>query len=93
MVCISGAKKINKWDRLIFLLNLSKIYMPKDINKAEILEHELIKWDMNFNRSSSQPSNIQIERLGYAYNQCRNLFEGRMLDMLNFTMKGCGIYG
>lgn len=93
IVCISASRKINKWDRLIFILSLYKLSILKNSANAKILDKELSHWDLIFNCSSQQPSQTQVERLNYEYNQFKLLFsEGRFRSLLDFTMKGYGIY-
>ena len=91
IVCMSCARKINKWDRLIFLLSLSRLLVVDDSASKEILDDELSKWDHDFNRSSTQPSITQIERLSKEYSHCKPLFTAKRLRLLEFTLRGCGI--
>lgn len=90
LVCISSAKKINKWDRLIFLFSLMGLFAQKNSTEAEVLAKELSKWDNDFNRSSSQPSNEQIESMGLKFSKCKDILGSEIRRSIEFTINGVG---
>jgi len=90
-VCISIAKRINKWDRLMFLLGMSRILKPLNEGKLELIEKELTNWNREFNRSSSQPTKTKIEGIVNEYNKYLELSGGRRHRLLEFTIKSFGI--
>jgi HEAT repeat protein len=84
----SAMKKSNKWERLIFLLKaLSSIPKGKS-SKDDIIQSELVKWDADFNRTSSQPSNQQIKMINQAYSNCSNVLNDRQKRSIEFTLSG-----
>jgi HEAT repeat protein len=85
-VCLASARLINKWDQLIFLLRLYQRLVSYDSSNAEILDSELVKWDIDFNRTSSQPTSAQEKQIKERYHQCRPLLSERTHRLLEFTV-------
>ena len=90
-VCLYCARKINKWERLIFLLGLFRLLMPKDSTNLELLDKELVNWDVDFNLSSSQPSGTQTGLITVEYSKNRHLLNEKRRKSLEFTIKCFGI--
>ena len=90
MICLTSAKKINKWNRLLLLLkilNLNHMSSSKTLY-INIIDYELIKWHSTFNRSSSQPSKMQIEHILIEFKQAKALLNKEEKLFLEFTIKG-----
>lgn len=80
-------KKSNKWERLIFLLKTLGEISDDNLSK-DMIQSELVKWDADFNRSSSQPSSLQIQIINHEYTNCSHLLnEGRQRS-IEFTLNG-----
>jgi hypothetical protein len=72
--------------KLIFLLRLYQRLVSYDSSNAEILDSELVKWDIDFNRTSSQPTSAQEKQIKERYHQCRPLLSERTHRLLEFTV-------
>lgn len=89
-VCLGSARTLNKWDRLIFILGLCKRLSDGRVT-LERLDSELKRWDREFNRSSSQPTNEQRANIKELYQRyCQALSEARRRS-LEFTIRGFGV--
>lgn len=81
-------KMSNKWERLIFLLRAFNLRLNQNACEKDVIQSELVKWDIEFNRSSSQPSQLQIQRIQHEYAACSyRLDEGRK-RAIAFTLSG-----
>lgn len=87
-VCLDGARTLNKWDRLIFILRLYPTLLLDRRSSSEQFDIELEKWDVDFNRSSSQPTNDQRAQIGELYGQHGQLFSDAKRRSLEFTLRG-----
>jgi HEAT repeat protein len=89
LVLATGAmKKSNKWERLIFLLSVLGETADDDSSDKDAIQTELVKWDADFNRSSSQPSILQIEMINREYFNCSDLLSEGRKRSIEFTLSG-----
>lgn len=89
-VCITGSRVLNKWDRLIFLLNA----FPRLLDEKNLTDRagsELSRWDCEFNRSASQPTNEQKLQVAKLYERYSQLLSESRRKSLEFTIRGFGI--
>lgn len=84
-VCLTNARIMNKWDHLILILSLWK--ETKECNYSDFIDAELMKWDANFNRTSSQPTNSQKTQIWEQYHKCLSLLDKKRRGLLEFTVK------
>jgi len=87
LVCATLARKFNKWDRLIFLMNLHGLLKDQNNSVLEFVNQELIQWDYFFNRNGSQPTEDQLKRLSELYKACAPLVNNKSIA---FTLKSYG---
>jgi HEAT repeat protein len=88
VLAIDAMKKSNKWERLIFLLRVLGETSDSDSADKDAIQLGLVKWDADFNRSSNQPSNLQIQMINREYANCFHLLcEGRKRS-IEFTLSG-----
>ena len=85
-VALLSSKVANKWEKLIFLIGCSWFFIQNKTAIPNILQSELINWNSNFNRSNSQPSLLQKQRILTEYNQCKQEFKNRGWLFLEFTI-------
>ncbi|MCU7828882.1 MAG: hypothetical protein KZQ85_07410 [Candidatus Thiodiazotropha sp. (ex Myrtea sp. 'scaly one' KF741663)] len=81
-------KTSNKWERLIFLLRVLGITTDDNSSNKGMIQSELVKWDTDFNRSSSQPSALQIQMINREYANCSYLLNERRRRSIEFTLSG-----
>ena len=84
--CIVGSQALNKWDRLIFLLDLYPLLLDKE-ELADQAVSELSRWDREFNRSASQPTNEQKLQFTKLYKRSSHLFSESRRKALEFTIR------
>ncbi len=79
--------RMNKWERLIFILNLlSEEYTITQ----KLIEDEAHLWHKNFNRKLTQPSNTQIESLLQLFNNYQHLLNADVKKIIQFTLSTYG---
>lgn len=81
-------RKSNKWERLIFLLKTLNMLRSNNTSKVDVILPELVKWDVDFNRSSSQPTCLQIEELKQEYSNCSDFLDEGRKRSIEFTLGG-----
>jgi HEAT repeat protein len=79
--------KSNKWERLLFLLKTLSIIVKNDVPYVEMIRSELVKWDADFNRSCSQPTDLQMQMIKIEYNNCSYLMNEAQKRSIEFTLK------
>ncbi len=84
-------KKSNKWERLIFLLKVLSMVVKNNAPSLEVIQSELVKWDADFNRSFSQPTYPQIQKINNEYSNCSHLLNKERKRSIEFTLKGLKI--
>lgn len=85
--CLVIAKSINKWERLIFLMTLlGPKYREQGIAVAPV-EIAIRCWNHEFNRSSSQPSAMQVERVRQLYSANAGPLTDRIGKSFVFTLE------
>lgn len=89
-VCVRCARLMNKWDRLLFLLTLGERLMSGDRGGVEMLSEELARWDVDFNRSSAQPSDTQKKAIWAKFRGCAFLLDEQRRRSIEFTVAGFG---
>lgn len=91
-ICLSLAAEMNKWDRLIVLLNLARQTTAEEEAQADVIRNEFLRWDMSFNRRWGQPTSAQKERIARDYELCTSqLRDARLPRLLAFTLQTNGI--
>lgn len=89
--CIGISKRMNKWDRLIFLFSLLDTkYLNKLIEKQQI-QLALRQWDIDYNRSSSQPTKSQLDVLGCKVNEYYKILSSYEYRSIIFSLKSYGV--
>lgn len=88
VLAIGAMKKSNKWERLIFLLKALGESSDGNLSNKDAIQSELVKWDIDFNRSSSQPSNLQIQMIDHEYTNCSHLLNESRKRSIEFTLNG-----
>ena len=81
-------RKSNKWERLIFLLRVMIAVTDDDPSNNGVVQSELSAWDADFNRSSSQPSAMQIQMINHDYASCSSLLNEVQKRSIEFTLSG-----
>ena len=81
-------KKSNKWERLIFLLKILGVTYDDNSPNKDVIQSELARWDADFNRSSSQPSDLQIKMINNEYSNCSHLLNEERRRSIEFTLSG-----
>jgi len=89
--CIGLAKNINKWERVIFLLELLEFESQQDDEAQSKIEHALVEWDFAFNRSQVIPNDKQIAILAKLMPAIKRIFEGRGMKGLMLSLKAFGV--
>jgi len=84
--CLFSVRTINRWERLLFLLKLYDSKLVKDKVQKSILDSELRHWDIYFNKSHIQPTQMQIENIISAYNKSNGLLEKDIFKILELTV-------
>jgi HEAT repeat protein len=87
-LAIGAMKKSNKWERLIFLLRVLGIITDDNSLINDMIQSELEKWDSDFNRSSSQPSELQVQMINHEYAKCSYLLNESRRRSIDFTLSG-----
>lgn len=79
-------KKINKWERLIFLLKIRSSIKPNQ--EAELLRitGEIFLWNDDFNRNGSQPTRKQLDLLKRYYGE-QLQYNDHNLSRIMFTIE------
>ena len=85
------SKKINKWERLTFLLSLINTVPQVGSAKMGDIEHQIKLWDLEFNKSSSQPTPQQIEQIRELHDSLGTSTNGYSNRSVSFTLKSFGI--
>ena len=91
LICIGICKRINKWERLIFLISLFSSKHKERFNLEEVIDLELRLWNDDFNRSSSQPTTKQIAILSQVYSRSQSAIELNKYRSIKFTLESFGI--
>ena len=87
---IGLSKKINKWERLLFLLCLVGLLDQSEFIDMSMVDNEVVTWNADFNKSFSQPTVRQIEELLNAYDKNRVRLSLCLQRSLIITFKTCG---
>ena len=78
---------MNKWERLIFtleLLNRDSFAEPVDIKQ---IDNEIYYWDIGFNRVLSQPTEKQINAIKQLYMKFGSALNSKSNAVIQFTLK------
>ena len=90
-ICLSNARMIDKWERVIFILSLCRRLMLEGHSCLDILGGELGKWVVSFDLPSWQPTSAQKEQILLQYPQCRLLFSEKYRRWFESVLRGFGI--
>ncbi|MEJ1369901.1 MAG: hypothetical protein RPU35_17185 [Candidatus Sedimenticola sp. (ex Thyasira tokunagai)] len=90
-LAVGAMKKSNKWERLIFLLKILSMIPDNNASREETIQLELVKWDADFNRSSSQPTKLQIQWINHEYNNCSHRLNEERKRSIEFTLRGFNV--
>jgi len=89
-VCLSASRRLTKWKKLIFLLSTCHVLLGKNERTDKLLNDELLKWEMAFNRSSSPPLESKVKKVREIYSLTKPQFT-KERKLLEFTLRDCGI--
>ena len=90
--CIYISKRLSKWERLIFLISLFEEQYLIKLDDIKLIQLSLKHWNMNFNRSFSQPNKQQLKVLEQKYNKFSKLLNTDEYKGIVFSLKSYGIY-
>ncbi len=79
-------KKINKWERLIFLLKIRSSIKPSQETELLRVTGEIFLWNDDFNRSGSQPTLKQLDLLKLYYGE-QLQYNDHNLSRIMFTIE------
>lgn len=85
--CASILKRMNKWERLIFTLNLVDNDNLIESIELKQIQKEIYFWNNDFNRVLSQPSRNQIETIEHLYEKYNNSLNEESNVIIQFTLK------
>lgn len=85
-IIFSMIKKINKWERLIFLLKIRSDIKPPEAVEMQRMTAEIFHWNADFNKSGCQPTENQLELLQRVYAQQRQ-YNDHNLSRIMSTIK------
>jgi HEAT repeat protein len=88
--CMGLSKNINKWERLLFLFQLACLKDRSELVCISEIADEVLRWNIDFNNSFSQPRSLQVEALLEVYSRCRHYLDLPTQRSLVFTFKTCG---
>lgn len=88
--CFVSSGWLSKWDRLIFVLEFMK-RTPKLAEDEALIQSELSKWEESFNRSATQPTLEQCERIAGLYRLHAHSIPEWRRRSFEFTLAGVGI--
>ncbi len=89
--CLGISKRLNKWERLIFLISLfDENYLNKVIEKEQITL-AIKQWDLDFNRSASQPTKAQLDVLGKKIKEFDEMLGSYEYRSVVFTLQSYGV--
>ena len=89
--CLGLSKKINKWERLLFLLRLIKLESKSNVFSEDNFKSEYWLWWVGFNNSFSQPKGKQVEVILGAYCACRSKLSLELQRKLVTDFKVIGV--
>lgn len=89
--CLAVAERGNKWEWLIFILSLFSDMGRLVLKDSQLLIDKLRDWDRSFNRSSTQPSADQLQRLEDLGRVVKNKIGAERYRSLAFTLRTHGI--
>ncbi len=79
-------KKINKWERLIFLLKIRSSIKPNQESELLRITGEIFHWNDDFNKSGSQPTHKQLDLLKRYYGE-QLQYNDHNLSRIMFTIR------
>jgi len=85
--CASILKRMNKWERLIFTLNLLNNDNSNESIELKQIQNEIYFWNNDFNRVLSQPTRKQIETIKQLYGKYSNTLNKESNVIIQFTLK------
>ena len=85
-ICFSVSKKINKWERIIYLLEMIRRNKNSSIFNLRELIAEIKRWDIDYNNSSSQPSAIQFLAVSNLFSEVDSMLGEECRRKLSFTL-------
>ncbi|ARU54119.1 MAG: hypothetical protein MI864_05710 [Pseudomonadales bacterium] len=85
--CVGLARRINKWERIIFIASLYNNKYEQYLTENE-LNGAMRLWDIEFNRSAAQPTPDQLTRLTELYHSTDMLKRNKSMS---FTLKSYGV--
>ncbi|MFK8012398.1 MAG: HEAT repeat domain-containing protein [Marinicellaceae bacterium] len=85
--CASILKRMNKWERLIFSLNL--LDNDNSIESIELkqIQNEIYFWNSDFNRVLNQPTIKQIRTIKTLYEKHSDKLNKKSNDIIQFSLK------
>jgi HEAT repeat protein len=86
--CFGIARRINKWERLVFIASLFDERYRTKFRDVDQLRNSIRQWDDEFNRSYSQPTKDQLSLLCKKFRGVKELKANRSIA---FTLKSYGI--
>ncbi|MCO7223282.1 HEAT repeat domain-containing protein [Pleionea sp. CnH1-48] len=89
--CIELAKTSNKWERLIFLLDIRKLLESEKNATAKLAGDALIEWEYSYNRSQIMPTPTQIKEIKRRLPDIKGAFDGYGMRGLLFSLRAMGI--
>ena len=90
--CVSLAKGMNKWEWIIFLLDLALLDSEKKLNIANMLDCAISEWEVKSNLSYIQPNSMQLDELRKRLPLIKSVFNDGGYNWLLWTLKPFGIY-
>jgi len=81
--CASILKRMNKWERLIFTLNLLDNDNLIESIELKQIQNEIYFWNNDFNRVLNQPTRQQIETIEHLYEKYSNTLNEESNSLFN----------
>ncbi len=87
--CCRVIREGNKWDWLLFAL--SAYGEPDSVVPRDEFSREIDTWQSQFNRSSAQPAQSQLDRIGSLLESRGPKLSSDQIDLLRFTLRSYGV--
>lgn len=84
--CVTISKKINKWDRLIFLVSLLKLKHFVNQDNKGLIKSAIHQWDTDFNKSGIQPTKLQLDELSRKSKEVIDILKSYEYQTVLFTL-------
>lgn len=89
--CLAVAKKMNKWERLIFLVCLFDVLQQSETVSATTILAAIRLWDEGFNKSAAQPTKEQLDVLSEKLKICGDALVSCRYGNIKFTLRSFGV--